>query len=108
MHARRSHAVIARWRDRFPDRPLAVALTGTDLYRDLPDDPEARDSLMLADRLIVLQSDAVNALPPAHRDKARVVYQSARYLAPASKPAARPAWTATCRSLFRPTNCEAY
>ena len=81
--------MIRRWRDRFPRRPLAVALTGTDLYRDLPDDPEARDSLMLADRLIVLQADAVNALPPAHRGKARVVYQSARRLAPALKPAAR-------------------
>jgi putative glycosyltransferase (TIGR04348 family) len=89
LHARRSHAVIRSWRDRFPHRPLAVALTGTDLYRDLPDDPDARDSLTLADRLIVLQADAVNALPPAHRGKARVVYQSAHRLAPALKPPAR-------------------
>jgi glycosyltransferase involved in cell wall biosynthesis len=44
---------------------------------------------MLADRLIVLQADAVNALPRAHRAKARVIYQSARCLAPALKPAAR-------------------
>jgi hypothetical protein len=37
------------------DRPLVVALTGTDLYRDIHESAEARESLELAHRLIVLQ-----------------------------------------------------
>src|SRR5690606_15386030 len=36
LHARRSHDAIAAWRAAHPDRPVVVALTGTDLYRDVP------------------------------------------------------------------------
>jgi putative glycosyltransferase (TIGR04348 family) len=64
-------------------------LTGTDLYRDLPEDLDARDSLAIADRLVVLQEEALCALPREHRRKARVVYQSARALRPAAKPGTR-------------------
>src|SRR5258706_15949894 len=55
LHARRSHASIARFRERFPASPLVVVLTGTDLYRDIRTDSDARASLVLADRLVVLQ-----------------------------------------------------
>jgi putative glycosyltransferase (TIGR04348 family) len=89
LHARRSHDRIRAWRARHPDRPLIVVLTGTDLYRDLPDDAAARESLQLADRLVVLQEDAVRCLPRAVRSKARVVFQSAPRLVPAVKPSAR-------------------
>ena len=78
LHARKSHASIARFRQLHPERPLVVALTGTDLYRDLPGSPEARRSMEWADRLVVLQRHALRALEPAMRDKARVIYQSAR------------------------------
>ena len=54
-----------------------VTLTGTDLYRDLPDSAEARASLEAADRVIVLQDAALAELAPPVREKARVVYQSA-------------------------------
>src|SRR5918999_6004849 len=60
LHARRSYASIKA----FPDgRPLVVALTGTDVYRDIHQSEEARDSLELAHRLIVLQPQAALELP---------------------------------------------
>jgi putative glycosyltransferase (TIGR04348 family) len=83
LHARRSRVAVASWHDARPERALVVALTGTDLYRDLPArDPDALASLALADRLIVLQEDALSHLPPALRPQADVVFQSARALRP--------------------------
>ena len=75
LHARRSHESIARFHA--SGKPLVVTLTGTDLYRDLPESAEARESLQLAHRLIVLQDAALDMLEAAMRTKARVVYQSA-------------------------------
>lgn len=77
LHARRSFAAVARFRQFRPDAPLVVALTGTDLYRDLADSPEARQALEWADRLVVLQPAGVDELAPRWRQKARVIYQSA-------------------------------
>src|SRR5919202_4148043 len=77
LHAKRSHGSVMRYREKHPDAPLVVTLTGTDLYRDLPDSAEARASLETADRVIVLQDAALGELAPAVRAKARVVYQSA-------------------------------
>lgn len=84
LHARRSRAAIAAWRRERPQAALIVVLTGTDLYRDLPSgDADARASIAEADRLIVLQNDALRHLPEGGRAKATVVVQSARALAPA-------------------------
>src|SRR5712691_4949808 len=55
LHARRSHASIVQFHERFPGSPLVVVLTGTDLYKDIHVDQDARASLALADRLVVLQ-----------------------------------------------------
>ncbi|MFN3650966.1 MAG: selenoneine biosynthesis selenosugar synthase SenB [Armatimonadota bacterium] len=76
LHARKSAPAVERFRSRFPTRPVVVALTGTDLYHDLPQSPPARRSLELADYLVVLQPEAVAALPDAVRSKARVILQS--------------------------------
>jgi hypothetical protein len=76
LHARRSAPAIEAFRRRRADRPLIVALTGTDLYLDLPRCGVARRSLELADRLIVLQRAALCRLPAPARGKARVVHQS--------------------------------
>jgi putative glycosyltransferase (TIGR04348 family) len=75
LHARRSHESIARFAA--SEKPLIVTLTGTDLYRDLPDSAEARASLEMAHRVIVLQEAALQLLSPEVQAKARVVYQSA-------------------------------
>ena len=77
LHARRSHGSIVQFKKKFFEKKLVVVLTGTDLYRDLPGSAEARESLELADRLIVLQDQASRELAARHRRKARVVYQSA-------------------------------
>jgi putative glycosyltransferase (TIGR04348 family) len=88
LHARRSHSAVRGWRDRGARRPCVLVLTGTDLYRDVPErDAAALESLELADRLIVLQERALTALPAAVRGKASVVYQSARALKPVPKSA---------------------
>jgi hypothetical protein len=76
LHARRSHDAVLAFRERHPGRPLVVVLTGTDLYADLPDDPAARESVALADRLVVLQREALQALPAAARGKARMIVQA--------------------------------
>src|SRR3989442_13169994 len=53
-----------------------VALTGTDIYRDIRISSEARESLALAHRLITLQPMAAAELPAPLRRKVRVVVQS--------------------------------
>ncbi len=89
LHARRSAASIASFREAHPDAPLVVVLTGTDLYRDLPDSAEARRSLDLADGIVVLQDDAPRLLTPRWRKKTRVIFQSARTLESREKPSSR-------------------
>lgn len=85
LHARRSAASVRAYRRAHPHAPLAVMLTGTDLYRDLPASTEARESLDAADRIVTLQDDAPRLLEASWRRKTEVVFQSARALAPARK-----------------------
>jgi len=89
LHARRSHASIAQFNERFPDSPLVVVLTGTDLYRDIRTDRDAQASLVLADRLVVLQDMGRLELPARFRGKTRVIYQSAEVHAPREPPSRR-------------------
>lgn len=76
LHARRSHDSIARFAERYPERPLILALTGTDLYRDIHEDANAQESLELATRMIVLQDMGLRELAPRLRRKTQVIYQS--------------------------------
>ena len=85
LHALRSAASIRAWAEAWPDKPLVVVLTGTDLYRDIQHDTEAQQSLALATHLVVLQDAGLAALPEAWRSKSQVIYQSAPALKPADK-----------------------
>ncbi len=76
LHARRSAAAVARWKALRPDAPVVLALTGTDLYRDIACDPAAQACLHAADRLVVLNELGARALPEALRPRALVVLQS--------------------------------
>ena len=76
LHARRSAASIAAWATQYPHRPVLLALTGTDLYRDIEHDASAQQSLALAHRLIVLQEAGPQQLPHAYQHKCSVVFQS--------------------------------
>jgi len=75
LHARRSAGTVARAAE--AGIPIALVMTGTDLYRDIDTDPIAQRSLVLADRLVCLQARGPDALPPAVRPRALVIEQSA-------------------------------
>lgn len=77
LHARRSADAALAWRAARPGAPLVVALTGTDLYRDLGEHEEARRAVRAADRLVALQERASAGLPAGLRERLRVIHQSA-------------------------------
>jgi len=85
LHARRSSASAAAWAQAHGTRGLAVVLTGTDLYAD-GGDPLVRRSLELAQRVVVLQSCALDELEPAWAAKARTIYQSCEAHLPVPRP----------------------
>jgi len=60
--------------------------SGTDVYRDIQNDPAARRSLELATLLITLQEQAGRELQRRWRGKVRVVYQSASIARAAAPP----------------------
>ena len=80
LHARRSHPAVARFHRKHPDAPIIVALTGTDLYRDLYSSRRAQNSLKLAKKIVVLQPGALRELDATARRKAHVIYQSVEAL----------------------------
>jgi len=86
LHARKSFPTLERFHRAYPDIPVIVALTGTDVYQDIESSPEAKQSLEIASRLIVLQPLAVDALPARFRSRCRVIYQSARTAGPPDRP----------------------
>ncbi|GCL63316.1 selenoneine biosynthesis selenosugar synthase SenB [Pseudaquabacterium pictum] len=76
LHARRSAPSVAAWRAAQPRRPLLLVLTGTDLYRDIHADADARRSLQTADALVVLNALGARSLPADLQARCHVVLQS--------------------------------
>jgi hypothetical protein len=82
LHAWRSAESIAAFKQRYPHRPLVVAMTGTDLYRFIKTHPEPTlASVYAADRLVTLHRLATNVLPDDVHHKVHVIHQSAEPLA---------------------------
>jgi putative glycosyltransferase (TIGR04348 family) len=76
LHAYRSHSSMMEFHKHHPDKPIVLVLTGTDLYRDMAIHTEVVRSMEIADKLIVLQSAALESIPLHLRHKAQVIYQS--------------------------------
>jgi putative glycosyltransferase (TIGR04348 family) len=78
LHAWRSSDSIQSFRELYPDRPLIVGLSGTDIYDYIDRDPAPTlRSLACADRLVALQELVRRRVPARFRRKVRVVHQSA-------------------------------
>jgi putative glycosyltransferase (TIGR04348 family) len=77
IHAWRSADSIARFKARHPDRPVVLQLSGTDLYQYLDEDaaPTLR-SMVLADRLVVLNDRARRAVPRRLHERLVTIHQS--------------------------------
>jgi putative glycosyltransferase (TIGR04348 family) len=76
LHARKSYPAVIQYHRQNPEGPIIVALTGTDVYRDIRTNHSAIKTLDIASRIIVLQPKAIEALRPSWRKKTRVIYQS--------------------------------
>ena len=77
LHARRSAASITGFRAAHANAPIALVLTGTDLYRDLVFDTAAQQALECASHVVVLQDEGLQLLAPSVAAKARCIVQSA-------------------------------
>jgi putative glycosyltransferase (TIGR04348 family) len=90
VHAWRSAAAIQRFRSKYPDRPLVLQLSGTDIYEYLRTDPvPTLRSMELADRLVSLNDLAWRVVPKRLRQRLCVIYQSAKPLQRPSRPSRR-------------------
>lgn len=76
IHAAKTLDAIRRAQDHGPDLRIVVACAGTDIYGENAPTPETLEGIQAAFRVVVLQPLALDALPPAVRPRARVIYQS--------------------------------
>jgi putative glycosyltransferase (TIGR04348 family) len=78
VHAWRSAAAIGQFKARYPDRPVVLQLSGTDIYQYIKSDPEPTlRAMTLADRLVALNDLAWRAVPKRLRARLSVIHQSA-------------------------------
>ncbi len=81
LHAWRSASSINYYKQNFPQKPLIVALTGTDLYKFVNTHPKTTlRSIDQANALITLHDLAYLVLPKAAQSKVHVIYQSANFI----------------------------
>ncbi len=87
LHAWRSADSVAAFKQQYPERPLVLAMTGTDLYRFIKSHPQPTlASIKYADRLVTLHQLATRVLPASAQHKVHVIHQSAM---PLPKPVKR-------------------
>jgi putative glycosyltransferase (TIGR04348 family) len=78
VHAWRSAASIDRYKARYPDRPLILQLSGTDIYEYLKSEPEPTlRSMESADWLVALNDLAWRMVPRRLRPRVLFIPQSA-------------------------------
>lgn len=74
LHATKTLACSKRFKVCNPTGKLIIYLTGTDLYKDLPENrAEFFDALELADLLVVSQAASLQSVPAPYRAKTHVV-----------------------------------
>jgi len=78
LHAYRSHASIVQFRKKYPNQPIILILTGTDLYRDMASHSEVLRSMEISDAIVILQSAALAMIPKHLQTKTHVIYQSTK------------------------------
>ena len=76
LHARRSAKSVAKFRKHLPDGKVIVALTGTDLNRDLGRSPMVEATLQLADRIVLIEPVGGRKLKQRFQKKTHVIFQS--------------------------------
>ena len=77
LHARKSSDSIFRFGLAFPNRPIVLALTGTDIYEDGPCHPAVAKSISAAKHVVTLQPNALKLLDKDVQRKTTTIYQSA-------------------------------
>ncbi|MBU3548773.1 selenoneine biosynthesis selenosugar synthase SenB [Polynucleobacter sp. P1-05-14] len=78
LHGLRSHDSIQRYKKAYPNYPVILIMTGTDIYRDLKNSTKVIKSMEMADAIVVLQPDAIQSLPKKFHHKVQVIYQSVK------------------------------
>jgi len=90
VHAWRSAAAIERFKTKFPERPVILQLSGTDIYEYIDSDPAPTlRSMALADRLVALNDLAGRVVPERFRSRLCVIHQSAARLPYPRRPSPR-------------------
>jgi putative glycosyltransferase (TIGR04348 family) len=90
VHAWRSAGAIERFKATFPERPVILQLSGTDIYEYIDSDPvPTLRSMELADRLVALNDLAWRVVPRRLHSRLCVIHQSAVRLPHPRRPSAR-------------------
>ena len=86
LHAHYSAKAVIEFRQRHPEKPSVLVLTGTDIYDDSFRSPEARKAMETADRLVTFQPLSAQEVPEDLRGKVRPIYQSAEQTSDSGEP----------------------
>ncbi|MDP1748158.1 MAG: selenoneine biosynthesis selenosugar synthase SenB [Reyranella sp.] len=90
VHAWRSAAAIERFKAKFPERPVILQLSGTDIYEYIDTDPSRTlRSMELSDRLVALNDLAGRVVPKRLHPRLGVIHQSAVRLPHPRRPSVR-------------------